>query len=323
MIRFYILDFRGEYMRRKHNYFYFKMLIFSMLIACPFICVHMSPELSAFVDNINPYHTAHIETSSYVVESIAAVDSQANPITNSGDIPESGSDISESSSVANTSASEPSSVSVDADLTDREGAQSVNSYEFQTVDNSYFDDALFIGDSRTVGIHDYSDIRNADYFCDNSMNVFDVTKNSLKVGNIGKTTLYELLQNKKYGKIYVMLGINELGYPFNMVIPKFSNLIQEIRNLQPDAIIYIQANMHVTHKRSSSNDVYTNEKINTLNAAFAELANNKDIFYIDVNPVFDDETGSLKQEYSSDNAHVYGKYYIEWANWLRTQAIVR
>ena len=37
--------------------------------------------------------------------------------------------------------------------------------EFVESDASYFDDALFIGDSRMVGIRDYGTLNNASYLC--------------------------------------------------------------------------------------------------------------------------------------------------------------
>lgn len=73
-------------------------------------------------------------------------------------------------------------------------------------------DALFIGDSRTVGIMEYAGIQDADFFCNVGMSVFSAQKVRVSVKSVGKVTLKELLSHKKYGKIYIMLGINELGY---------------------------------------------------------------------------------------------------------------
>ena len=39
--------------------------------------------------------------------------------------------------------------------------------------------------------------------------------------------------------------------------------------------------------------------------------------YLDVNQVFDDENGNLAAGYSSDGAHVLGKYYSVWVDWIR------
>ena len=77
-----------------------------------------------------------------------------------------------------------------------------------TVDASYFDDALFIGDSHTDGFKDYAGLNNADYLCHNGLTVWSAVE---KAEFPGKQTLAQALSGKHYGKIYLMLGINELG----------------------------------------------------------------------------------------------------------------
>jgi hypothetical protein len=47
-------------------------------------------------------------------------------------------------------------------------------YSFTDVPADYFDDALFIGDSRTVGISEYGGLDNADFFADIGMSVYTV-----------------------------------------------------------------------------------------------------------------------------------------------------
>lgn len=180
-------------------------------------------------------------------------------------------------------------------------------------------DALFIGDSRTVGIMEYSGLKEANYFCRSGMNVFAIKKERVSVPNIGKVTLDELLSNKKYGKIYIMLGINELGYEFERVVNKYNELIEFIEEKQSDAIIIIQANLHVSKKRSDSDNYINNKNINKLNDELKKIANGKNIFFIDANYLFDDDGGNLSSDKTSDNAHLYAKYYVEWGEWICTE----
>lgn len=195
--------------------------------------------------------------------------------------------------------------------------------QFMTVEPSYFDDALFIGDSRTVGIYEYGVLDGADFFCNVGMSVYSVHKAEVNIPSVGKTTLTSLLETAKYGKVYIMLGMNELGYSLNKTIGKYEELINEVRTLQPDAIIYLQANLHVTKKRSESDSIYNNTKINRINSAVAAYANNKDIFYIDVNPLFDDGEGNFDKKYTNDNTHPFARYYTEWSKWLCEMVVIR
>lgn len=182
---------------------------------------------------------------------------------------------------------------------------------FVESDPSYFDDALFIGDSRTVGLNEYGTLKNADYFCSVGLAAYKIDSEY-----INGYSIYDMLSSNKYGKVYVMLGINECGNDFTYTINSFENLINTIKEYQPDAIIYIMSSLHVTDSRQLQGDVITNENINNLNAAQSEFADDRTIFYLDINEVFDDSEGNLTAGYSSDGVHVLAKYYQTWCEWL-------
>ena len=179
--------------------------------------------------------------------------------------------------------------------------------------------ALFIGDSRTVGLMEYAGIDGADFFCTVGMSVYNIHKKPVSVPNVGKVTLTELLTGKKYGKIYIMLGINEVGYKFSNTVKKYSELIEFIKGKQSDAIIFIQANLHISKSRSDRDKVVNNTAINGLNAELAKLADGKSRFYLDANVLFDDVTGGLSADKSEDGTHLYAKYYKEWGEWIIRQ----
>lgn len=184
------------------------------------------------------------------------------------------------------------------------------------IETATMKDALFIGDSRTVGIMEYAGLNDADFFCSVGMSVFNVRKSRVSVPTVGKVTLNELLTNKKYGKIYLMLGINELGYSFQSIINKYGELIEFIESNQKDSDIFIQANLHVSKERHESDKYINNTAINKLNSELSKFADNENIFYLDANCLFDDEYGNLSADKTSDNAHLYAKHYAEWGEWI-------
>lgn len=188
-------------------------------------------------------------------------------------------------------------------------------------DRAYFDDALFIGDSRTMGLYEYGDLGNAVVIADSGMSVYKVWKKEIKSEDNNPETLRTLLDKYTFGKVYVMLGINELGYAFEPTVDKYRELIEQIEEAQPDAIIYLEANLHITKEKSDSSDIYNNSSINRFNEAVADMAGEGRRTYLDVNELFDDETGSLSEDYTVDNAHVLGKYYVNWVDWLLERAV--
>lgn len=179
------------------------------------------------------------------------------------------------------------------------------------------DDALFIGDSRTVGLSEYSAMNEADFFSNVGMSVYNIYDKTVSVPKVGKVTLEQLLNNKKYAKIYVMLGINEVGYDIGKTTEKYKELVEFIKDRQPKAKVFIQANLHVTKGRSDRDKVVNNANINQLNKSISRIADNKKVFYMDVNQLFDDGYGNLSKDKSDDDTHLYAKHYIEWGKWIR------
>jgi len=187
----------------------------------------------------------------------------------------------------------------------------------------YFSDVLFIGDSRTVGMANYAPIEGADYFATVGLATYKVAEAENEVGEKKDLSFAQLLSSRTYGKVYIMLGINELGNEREKTLTHYQELIDQIHTAQPNAIICIEANLHVAQTRAEQDDVINNEQINSLNAALSQFADNVSVYYLDVNPLFDDETGALGAEYTHDGTHPLAKYYLTWAEWLKSHAIVK
>lgn len=184
-----------------------------------------------------------------------------------------------------------------------------------------FSSTLFIGDSRTEGLKEYGGLTEAEFFANSGMSSFNLLSARLTVKDKSRLSLEELLSGHSYERIYLMLGINELGYSPSAVTKQYSSVVDRIRQLQPQARIILEANLHVTKKKSDSDPVYGNGKIDALNLAIYQMAVEKGCGYVDVNSLFDDGQGNLDSKYSVDNAHIMGKYYTVWAQWLRTQNV--
>lgn len=186
-----------------------------------------------------------------------------------------------------------------------------------------FADTLFIGDSRTVGLSEYGNLGEATVFADTGLTVFKLFQDQVKVKGFGQTNLEAVLKGKQYQFIYLMLGINEIGYPEAQLTKKYHSVVETIRSLQPNAKLVLSANLHVTAEKSAASSVYNNERINALNAAIKTMAAELSCSYIDPNVLFDDENGNLAKEYSSDGSHPLGKYYARWSQWLQDGATNR
>lgn len=197
-------------------------------------------------------------------------------------------------------------------------------YPYTLANDSYFNDAAFLGDSRTLGIYDYVGLDGADFFCDNGMTIFKLLKDDgvTEQSTGQKVDLKQVLQERHYGKIYMMLGMNELGYGnTTMYMQEYLSVVQQIRAWQPDAIIFIMANLHVSREKNNMETEFNNININDKNVACARLANGVDIFYLDSNPMFTDSEGFLQAEMTFDGVHLYAKHYDKWRQFLVEHAV--
>lgn len=212
-----------------------------------------------------------------------------------------------------------STSSVESNLEDE------NSVKFNKVDIDYFNDALFIGDSRTVGLGKYSLLQSqteADFFAQTGLSAISVfnIKNSDMQENV---TLSEKLQSRIYGKIYIMFGVNEITNDLDENLKVFGNLIESIKSYQPDALIFIQANLHVGKGRSESYELYSNARLDEYNEMLSSLADNKTIYYIDFNAIYDDDEGNLSEEFTCDDLHLNSNCHDPWIEYLKSHAIIQ
>lgn len=192
---------------------------------------------------------------------------------------------------------------------------------FTTVKESYFDDAIFIGDSRTQGFALYAGLKNATYYTDKGLMVDTIfTEKPVKI-NGKKMTIIDALKKTSFKKVYIMLGVNELGWYYESVfIDKYKEIIQEIKKAQPEAIVYVQSIIHVTKEKSANNKVYTNKKINERNELLKKMAEEEGAYYLDINEATDSK-GVLPTDATTDGVHLNQKYCKKWKTYLMEHAI--
>ncbi|MBR5730799.1 MAG: lipase, partial [Firmicutes bacterium] len=134
--------------------------------------------------------------------------------------------------------------------------------------------------------------------------------------------LSKLLKRKAYDKIYVCMGINDLGYDMDMLKGRFTDFIAMLQEQCPSAIIIIISNLHVGKARSDRDKWVNNTRLNELNAHFESMQDGKKVFYIETNGLFDNADGDMDTTYTNDNVHILGKYYTVWGDYIKAHAII-
>lgn len=186
------------------------------------------------------------------------------------------------------------------------------------VDNSYFDDAVFIGDSLTEGFQLHGGITNATYYGFKNLNVKDVFEKPLVPSGKSRIPVADALKQKSFGKYYIMLGANELGWVYPEVFTKkYGELIDLIRQTNPEAVVYLQSVLPVTEEVSTTSTLYSNDRINYYDELIAALAEEKSAVYLNVREAVQNSDGVLPDDAATDGVHLNKTYCLKWADYLR------
>lgn len=193
--------------------------------------------------------------------------------------------------------------------------------ETDAVGPEYFADAAFIGNSLEEGFMLYGGLSTADFFAAKSITVKNIyTEKSVSVGGEFETIM-EALKQGSYSKVYILLGLNEIGYDNEAFLNLYSKLIDSLRELQPGAEIYIQSITPVSKSKSESGSIFNNTAIRERNKALAGLAAQKKAHFVDIYAALADGDGNLPENASYDGIHPYKKYYSQWYEYLMKHTV--
>lgn len=195
--------------------------------------------------------------------------------------------------------------------------------KWKTVDDDYFKDAVFIGDSRTEGfILNNGLTSKITSYTHKGLTVDTIFTDKVINMNGRKITIIEALKKTNFSKVYIMLGINETGWIYSdMFINKYAKIIDEIKRINPKCIIYIESIIPVTEKASNEHRYINNAKIEEYNSLIKKMAKEKDICYLDIQDSVINQSGVLPEDAASDGIHLNRKYCEKWFEYLKNHAI--
>lgn len=177
----------------------------------------------------------------------------------------------------------------------------------------------FIGDSRTqaflmyAGLKDVKDYTNIGLMVDTA-----ITKKFITDSRGEKITILDDLEYSNIDTVYIMLGINELGWVYSSIfIQKYEELIDKIHEIKPNCEVIVQSIIPVTKTKSDNDAIYNNPKIVEYNKLIKEMADRKNIQYIDLVPVLADENCNLPEDASTDGIHLNKEYCLKWLECLQ------
>ncbi len=195
--------------------------------------------------------------------------------------------------------------------------------EGEAADEDWFSDAALVGDSRVDGLRLYGGIKGAQFIFRTGMSIYEVAeeKENIRDGG-GKTSVYALLSQARYAKVYLSIGVNELGYfDPDGYAETFGQVIDRVRELQPEAALYVMTITPVNPdmcREHDKPDYINNDMISQYNAALARVVGEKGIKLLNPAAALTDENGVLREDLSSDGVHYTREGYVLWRDYLLT-----
>lgn len=195
--------------------------------------------------------------------------------------------------------------------------------DFITVGDSYFDDAVFLGDSRMQGFIKYCGISGLRAYAYVGLNVETYfTKQVFSIGDSKFSASEALELDRSFKKVYLMFGTNELGWAFpDIFIEKYGKVIDHIKECNPDAVIFLESVMPVSKNAYKKGSYLKNETVWEYNELLKQFAEEKEIYYLDFANTVADENGILPENAATDGIHLNKEYVQKCLEYMRTHAV--
>lgn len=196
----------------------------------------------------------------------------------------------------------------------------------------YFEDAVFIGDSRMedfaffTGMAKYARFYTHIGVSVNQLVNPDPEQQTRFSVNGEKLTLKEALTKyNDFTKVYIMLGYNEIGWPYpEEFIKYYEQVLELIWSIRPDALIYVESVIPVARKISGSGvDPFyeNNENIAIFNRNIYEMCERRNAHFLNVQEALVDEEGFLPDGAASDGIHMGKSHCMLWLEYIKSHTV--
>lgn len=192
----------------------------------------------------------------------------------------------------------------------------------EVVPASFFDDAVFVGDSVSLKLSYYAGstglLGDAKFLVRGSYGVANALFDELLMPWQGQEMgIEEAIQATGAKKMFIMLGMNDIGlYGIDKTIEHWGKLLERIRSKCPDLVIYIES-MSPVWTGGERGDL-KNSNVDAYNVKLKAFAESNGCKFIDIAPYMKDSTGGLATPYCSDNyVHVTDAGVDTWIKVLK------
>lgn len=218
----------------------------------------------------------------------------------------------------------PSEFSLKPIKTEVTQERSVTLTETTPVEQSYFDDALFCGDSISDGIRIYDLFKGYDTCTKIGISPTTVMEDAFfKTEDGQKLTMTDTIVFKQPKKVYIMLGTNGLEWSsIDSLVEGYGKFLDDLKSKMPALDIILESIPPTTKELAAKRTAFSSDNINAYNAAVLTLAKAKGCYFLDVHSVVVGEDGYLIEEIAApDGIHFQVSGYQLWKDYLFTHTV--
>ncbi len=186
-----------------------------------------------------------------------------------------------------------------------------------------FSDTAFVGDSRTQGLMLYSGLSKASFYTATGLTSKEVVEKPEVDTDGGKITIIDAIAQNNFARIYIALGINELGWVYpDLFKSAYGDMLDKIKEVQPNAVIYVNNIFPVNRElMKKPKDYMTNERIAEYNEIIKNVCAEKGVNFVDVASIMTDKNGNLYEQATTDGIHLNKPFCDRWIAYLKGEKI--
>lgn len=187
-------------------------------------------------------------------------------------------------------------------------------------EESYYDDAVFIGSKALSGLADYGYIKSENMIISDDITLANFNTVILSDGD-AENTAAETVIEKNPGKLYIMVGINDLDrLDSTNLFGELESFIGSVKESVPSIKIYLMSVLPVSAEMESR--IASNAEIDAYNSQLLRFADRIKVCYIDVNTGFKGNDGRLPAAAAEINGiRLKKESYGELSDYILTHTV--
>ncbi len=194
--------------------------------------------------------------------------------------------------------------------TTEESKDTVTLSQTDKVDDSYFENTLFLGDSRTVALTAYGFLDEKNTFAENGIShmTFMSYSWSDSVTNMNGD-IFQIVAVRKPTRIYVALGVNGIAFmDESQFLTTYDEMISKLKDSAGDAILVIESILPVNEQSGNfDQENLNNDIIDQMNEKLRGLAIKYNAKYLNVAETVKDSDGKMADEYNNGDGLHYNE----------------